>query len=212
MKTLGIALLSCFLLHTSAWAQSSLGTNPPAVTQALSVNKFDGGRMGIFIGHNVEALNADSKLKREWYQIQDPSSPVWFAKPSGIEMFFGRPLGTLNDALYYRIDTVYASEEPISAVEFKVVLMDVFGSFVTTLSHLRVDDFAAERQVNGLWRALDETDARRTFSSVMYIAKVRTASGKIYEVDETAVAEQIKKIFKRVQLSDLAPSPNTRRQ
>ena len=43
------------------------------------------------------------------------------------------------------------------------------------------------------------------FASVVYTAQVRTASGRVYEIDKAALLDQVSKVTMRISESDLEP-------
>lgn len=81
----------------------------------------------------------------------------------------------------------------------------MFGRLLKTLSATEVEDFSDVRNFDATWRVWSENEASEAFASVAYIAQVRTASRGVYEVDRTAVFDQVRKVAKRITEADLEP-------
>jgi len=96
-----------------------------------------------------------------------------------------------------------------TAVEIRVHVIDVFGKLIRKLSSSQILDFADQKYFDGKWRLWSENEASEAFASVAYVAQVRTAAGRVYEIDRAAVLEQVRKVSKRITEADLEPKKDT---
>ena len=148
-----------------------------------------------------ETLNKNSSLRRKWYVLKDPSAPAFLDGPAGISISF---------AMKYWIDvapTVKTLSEPLSAVEIRVVVLDVFGNFQRTLSGVEVEDIPADSTwtCNLPWPVYSESLAGNSFASIAYVAKARTQEGRVYEANPALVLDQIRRVARQITETDLDP-------
>lgn len=97
--------------------------------------------MKTFLGSGV-FLNSRSTLKREWFQIRDEDSPVQFPLPSeypiGASVIYeSEGKGQFQYIVRYQL----IPKEPVTAVEVRVHVIDVFGKLIRTLSSSEITDF-----------------------------------------------------------------------
>lgn len=143
-------------------------------------------------------------MSREYFVLRDDGSPLSISGSAGINVFFDS--GSRSSGEYqYKVPYTVIAKEPITAFELRVHVLDVFGRLLKTLSATEVRDFDGEKNFNDTWRILSENEASEAFASVAYIAQVRTAAGKVYEMDRLAVLDQLRKVGKRITEADLDP-------
>jgi hypothetical protein len=170
----------------------------------LAMNRFEGTPIKTDLGFNI-TLNKGSSLKREWFVIVDENCPVVIEDPAGVNVNYSPSSRTSPSEYQYSIQLKLRGKEPIAAVEVRVHVLDVFGRLLKTLSATEVYDFDDLNGLASTWRISNESEASEAFASVAYIAQVRTAKGKVYEIDKSAVFEQVRKVTKRITESDLEP-------
>ena len=175
-----------------------------AGAQQLQVERFEGPSLEVPLDTRV-VLNAGSTLYREWIVLSDPKSPARLIGRAGVEVKWEVPDSRTPGRYVYRASYTVAAQEPIRAVEVRAAVVDVFGRVYTTLSSVDVADVNTERGFSSSWRVLRETDAARAYGSVLYVAAVRTAGGRVYTADPRAIASAVRQVWSSVSESDLAP-------
>ena len=177
---------------------------PQIKTNPLSMERYEGGSVKTNLGYNI-ILNKDSNLKREWFVLKDAKSPVSINEPAGINVIFKGGERSSSSEYQYFATFDLTPNEPVTAVEVRIHILDVFGQLLKTLSMTKLRDFDIKKSFDGTWRIWSENEASEAYVSIIYVAKVRTASGVVYEIDKTAVLDQIRKISKRITEADLEP-------
>ncbi len=177
-------------------------TNLPATTEqsALSMKRSVGGAVTTDLGYNI-MVNKGSTLKREWFVIRDEAAPVEIDGATGVSVVFKSERSDFHYELGYDLK----AKEPITAVEVRVHVLNVFGALLKTLSTTEVTDFSGRKGFSSNWRVWSENEAMEAFASVVYVAQVRTASGRVYEIDKAALLDQVCQVTKRISESDLEP-------
>lgn len=161
--------------------------------------------MKVDLGYNI-SLNKDSSLKREWFVVRDDSSPAYIEGNMGIKVQYKS--GERSSGHYlYNADYVVKAREAIYAVEARVIVIDTFGRVIRTLSTTEVLDLAEGQQkyIDPSWRIYSESEATEAFASIAYVAQVRTQAGKVYEIDRSAVLDQVRKVTRKIADADLDP-------
>jgi len=171
---------------------------------AVSMERYPGGSVVTDMGYSYK-VNATSSLKREWFVVRDESSPATVEGPAGIDVTYKQGQQySLGQFQYHAAYTIRA-KEPISAFELRIHVFDVFGKLIKTLSATELADLPDTRGFDGTWRIFSENEASEAYASVTYIAQVRTASGRVYEIDRAAVFEQVRKVGRKITEADLEP-------
>lgn len=150
-------------------------------------------------------LNSGSTLKREWFVIRDSASPVQVEGPTGVRVSYRS--GERYSSGHYEYGATFKvkASEPIVAYEIRFVVLDVFGRVLKTLSSTEIDDFADAKEYSARWRIFSENEASEAFASVSYVAQVRTAAGRVYEANRTAIFDHVRKVSRRITEADLEP-------
>jgi hypothetical protein len=108
----------------------SFGQTPRTLTTA----KADGGPVLTKYGYGD--INKDSSLNRAWYTINDPTCPLQLVK-AGVRAEQREGTSNLD---YKPVVESFAAKEPITAMEMRFVLYDVFNQHIATLIGSRVED------------------------------------------------------------------------
>jgi len=165
----------------------------------VQVREEDGGSVAIRTASGF--LNQDSSLKRKWYMVDDPNTPVSLDH-AGVYPRFDEKEGTL----YFMPAGAIAPKETISAIEVRYVLFDVWGQRLRTLSltHLVDSSTPVDLRTGISWPAL-ESEAAQLVSVVAFVARVRTAEGDVWTFDASRIAQPMKTLGLKVAAADLTP-------
>jgi len=202
MRILGLALL--------LWSAGASQTAAQRL-ETVKVESSDGGSMGISFGNL--SLNANSSMHRSWLTVNDMACPAQIVN-AGIAV---EPSPRATYLQYVPSIARVVTAAPVSVLEVRFLLYDVFGDPITTLREVRVEDFAsagtfpwrpapapppapvkkgkkaeAEERPPGVWEA-PINDARRLQTVVSFVARVKTSDGKIWNFDSKAVSEGLTK-------------------
>lgn len=205
---IGLALSVLAVGPSTAQTKASTQASIPVATTPksdLQMTREEGGAVTVDLGHNIR-LNDKSSLKREYFVIRDPAAPVWLAKNNGVFVSYESGSRTSSGSYQYNGFLELEASEPITAVQVKAHIFDVFGRPLRTLAGTWVQDVgpgAFGRQ--GKWRIFSENEAEEAHSSVMYVSQVRLASGRIYAIDQRQVLDQVRKVAARITEADLEP-------
>lgn len=157
-----------------------------ASAQELKIEMREGGSVATDLEFG-SALNNTSSLKRKLITINDPSSPVRLSDPviktghQG-EAFFFEPTGWVNPT------------RPVSAVDIRFILYDMFGKHLETLSGIVVEDFGPETSFDlsrlGPWKS-EELKARNLLTIVTFVAHVRTQGETVWTYSPDAIISRL---------------------
>jgi hypothetical protein len=154
----------------------------------ISTVQVDGGSNITVLGGSIE-INSNSSLRRTFYVINDPSSPVVLVD-TGIVTRYDERLK------FYPKGHVEASQD-IAAFEMVFVIFDVFGDQMYTLKYISLEDFSSgDRHEFPQWNAwaADRNDVEEYLTSVSYVSKARTVDGKIWKADFRQIEAEIRQI------------------
>ncbi len=197
-----LLLISILVASLNASAQ----TPRPAQGGAsqITIERTEGTSVTVNLAYGI-ALNKESKLKREWFTVRDPQAPAALDGNSGVDVNYKSGDRSSRGEYQYSVPYRISPREPITAFEVRVIVIDVFGRLVKTLSATELLDFSDTRGFDGAWRIYSENEASEAFASVIYIAQVRTAAGRVYVADQRAVYDQVRRVATRITESDLEP-------
>lgn len=181
----------------------------PFFANAAEIRSRPGEPLKLPLGYIV--LNEKSSMTRMHYVIDVPGIPVTLKEVAGINTVY-------QDRRYmweaYK-DDVLASE-PVTAVEVRFLLVDVFGERLATLSATEVADIAAGGEIYPIWRwnvRFDsETDAKTMHTTFGWVAQVRKADGTVVTAKEEQILEAIKRYLPTVTAADLSPKADEGKQ
>ncbi|WP_143434149.1 hypothetical protein [Hydrogenophaga sp. H7] len=206
MRNLALAIVISFIVSAASAQQTK--TASPAKASSISMERFEGQSVITDLGFNVK-LNGNSTLKREWFVVRDDSAPISINGAAGVQVVYKSGDKYSSGQYQYKVDYKLEPREPITAFQIRIHVLDVFGRLLHTLSDTELFDFSESQGFDGTWRIGSENDASEAFASVAYISQVRTAKGRVYEVDRAAVFDQVRKVARRIAEVDLEPKSET---
>lgn len=168
----------------------------------VNVSTADGGSVSTEIGYGY-ALNKKSSLKRLWLVLNDQNCPL---------QLYGAGIRTKYDDRSYKFEQVgsIAAREPLSAFEIRYVLYDVFGEYLETLSNTEVVDLKTKGSISlsdtGTW-VTSEGEVSKMLTVVSFVARVRTASGKIWHCQEKEIVDGLSRNRLKVGKEFIVPTP-----
>ena len=195
------------MLHGDVVTLSASAQSPPPPHRGgsqIAIERAEGTSVTVNLGFGI-ALNKESKLKREWFTVRDPQAPATLEVNTGVDVVYKSGDRSSRGEYQYSVPYRIAPKEPITAFEVRVIVIDVFGRLVKTLSATELADFSDARGFAGSWRIFSENEASEAFASVIYIAQVRTAAGRVYVADQRAVFDQVRRVATRLTEADLEP-------
>ena len=178
------------LVFLAGWAPAQTATAIP------------GGTMRTSLGRGI-VLNKESSLERVWIYIQDPAIPVEFKNPVGITTTY-----TLRgEAGAYEYSSVVhlTAREPISAVEIRFLLFDIWGQKTKSLIITEIAELTpgTTKELNPKWGLPSETEAAQYYASIAYISRVRTKDGRVLAANSEFVVEQARKFSEQFKEVDI---------
>jgi hypothetical protein len=175
----------------------------------VSVTRGPGGSIKTDLGFGV-VLNKESSLSREWVTIHDSSLPADLVGTVGIHTIY-EPDRVRGD-YYYQAEYKISARESLSAIEVRFLTFDVWGNPMRPLSATEVFDLKAgdSKEFTPRWNAYSENDVSDFYASIAYIARVRTATGKVLDASVPSVLEEAKKFSQKFTVQDLEPKPETK--
>lgn len=208
MRTMNICsavaatILACSAATSAEVSKQNAPATAPVKAAPLTMERFEGNAISTQLGGGT-TLNGKSKLKREWFVVTDPAAPAKVNEGSGIYVVYE----SSPSAYKYYASYSAAAIEPTAAIEVRAQLFDVFGRHIRTLSSTEI----ADRDVgsfgqDGKWRLYSDNEASEMYTSVMYVASVRTATGKVYTINNQALLDQLRKVTSKITEAELEPT------
>jgi hypothetical protein len=197
-------LLVFALLASSLAANAQLNRPAQAGGTSILIERSEGTAVTVSLGYGI-TLNKESALRREWFVVRDAQSPAVLDGASGVNVVYKSGDRSSRGEYQYSIPYRISPKEPITAFEVRVIVIDVFGRLVKTLSSTELINLSEPRSFEGTWRIFSENEASEAFASVAYVAQVRTAAGRVYVTDRSAVFEQVRRVASRLTEADLEP-------
>ncbi len=198
------AILGCLSVIGGFLCTSlALPTASAQETPGITVTRADGGPMQTKIS-NDHILNKKSSLRREWIAIHQANLPIDFVKTPGISIDYSHY--PPDDPHPYRYTTRYGliAKEHIVAVEVRFIVFDLWWNQTMTLSSTCVEDIpTGTTEAESAWVIRTESAAASHYASIAYIARVRTASGKIITADLAPVLAAARKYSDKLREADL---------
>jgi hypothetical protein len=175
----------------------------PSITGVTNL-RSDGGPVVTNLGYGIK-VNSGSSLHREWLTFTDSLLPARFVDSVGVRTVFESG-GYSGDYKYSAVVPIHTSA-PLSAVEVRFVLFDLWGDFVKTLSMTEVQDIPADTTItfSAKWALYSENEASEHYASLAYIARVRSRDGKIFEARQEPIVAEAQKFSKKFTPEDLDP-------
>ena len=183
-------ILTLLLLTAALHAQPSL----------LTIREIDAGSVAIKLD-STNIVNKDSSLHLRWLPINDASCPVQLGD-FGLRIRYRGSRGFL-----FGIAGQAAATQDIAAAEIVMVLYDLWGRYIRTLSYLTISPArqGAELSLDGTeW--VEDHDSERFMTTVSYVDHVRLANGKIWKANLPAVLAKVNTAELKLSEAQLAPS------
>jgi len=135
-QTLTTALLAGSLQLFQLYGQTQ-------TTRSFKTDVSDGGSIGTnaYATDSVE-IDKNSTLHRVWLTVNDWSCPIQLTK-AGVKTIYVQLKGLNFVALYRPIVESFFAKQPVTAMEMRFALYDVFNEHITTLEATRVEDVAS---------------------------------------------------------------------
>ncbi len=150
----------------------------------MVVSKTDGSSIETPLGFGY-AVNKGSTLVRQVITLNDTLCPLQLDNVT---------VGTsyLDRQYRFKSNGSIVPKEPLSAYEIHIVLYNVFGEHLKTLSGTEVADISAPMSIENesSWYA-NENNVSEYFISVAYVANVRTQEGQLWRYNYEAIKDKL---------------------
>jgi hypothetical protein len=167
-------------------------------SRPLITETSDGGSMVL---SEYAHINKESALHRSWHTVNDSTCPIQLVK-AGVrteEYLTG----------YNAVVGAFAAKEPITALEMRFALYDVFDEHIVTLETTWVEDVASpgsfmfknnspvttQRAPKLLLFRADPNDVERLLTVISFVSKVRTKSGTVWRYDPAAMVSEVARLL-----------------
>ena len=200
-----LAFPACGQQQPANAGQPAKSVNHADSSEPMQVTVSDGGSVVTDLGYEIQ-VNKGSSLHRSFVTINDPAAPLTLQNVGVATKYAGNRYD-------FRATGALLPREPIQAVEVRIVLFDVFGGRMKTLSATHVTDLQAQPVVIerwGTWYAW-ENDVSEFLTSVAFVANVRTASGHVWHFNDKRVGEELAKLNLKVTSGSLEPTKEERK-
>lgn len=159
-----------------------------------------GGSARTNLGYGI-VLNDKSSLTREWITVHDSVLPLDFVGNPGIETNY------LGSGYKYTAQYDLRAADTVRAFEVRCSVFDVWGAPLRTLSHTEVEDLPAgtTRRFQPRWDLYSENEASEYYASICFVARVRTASGRIVAANMDPIITEALHFSDRFAPADLEP-------
>lgn len=186
------AMVATVLASIAGWADAQTITATP------------GGTIRTSLGRGI-ALNKESSIERTWITVHDPSMLVEFKAPAGVKTTY--TLRGDYGEYDYNVAVQLTARQPISAVEIRFLLFDIWGKNTKSLVMTQVMDMmtGTTKEFNAKWQIPSETEAAQYYASIAYVSRVRTQDGRVLGSNGEFVLEQARKFSAQFKEVDLEP-------
>ena len=148
--------------------------------------KTNGGTVVTRLGMGVE-VNQSSTLMRDFIIVNDANCPIQLNPGFGVKT-------TYLQRYSFNLTGDFTPAETVVAYEFHIVLYNVFGEYIKTLSTSRVEDFETKTvKIDAQWYATENQISEYLFC-VSYVAKVKTKNGTIWRYEPLKIKEELNRI------------------
>lgn len=173
--------------------------------QSISVTRESGGGVQTNLFGYGTILNKDSTLSREWITVHDQLLPADLEGTVGVRTVYES--GRVSGSYFYEAKYTIKAKEPLTAIDVRFLVFDVWGNHIRTLVATQLVDISAgvSKAFNGKWNLFSENEASDYFASVAYISRVRTKAGRVIEGNRAAVLTEAKKFARKLTEEDLEP-------
>lgn len=167
----------------------------------IVVNEVPGGPMKTDLGYGI-SVNKYSSMNRRWLIVNSGGCPAVLSN-AGVQTKY------VDNGYEFKGDGSLKSSAALQAFEVRFILYDVWGDYMKTLSGTQVQDIPENTEfdlsLSGSWYAR-ETEVSEFALSVAYIARVRTADGKLWTADPKRVIESLLNSSVPIKLDEMNPS------
>jgi hypothetical protein len=199
---------TCPQCKAQGTVSQALGSQAPStyVGEAdPSIRKGQGEPLGI----GSLLRNKESSLKQEWVVIDDPRMTVRFIDVCGVTTKYDQSRSSEYSQFFlYTVQHQWMSgSTPLSAIEFRFLTFSVWGSHARTLCASNIKDIKPLTKYweDSQWRLFSDHEAWEHFASIGYVARVRTAEGKVIEADTDLILREAKRFTEKFTEADLEP-------
>jgi hypothetical protein len=195
-----VILAACEAAPEGAHAQQQA----QQAASAARVTRVTTGPIKTDLGYDI-VLNKNSSLRREGIVVHT-SLPAALADSVGVFTTYAEREYHYNAVLPVTV------KEALSAVEIRVLVFNVFGDLVRSLSDTEIEDVPAgeTRKFQPTWNIFNENEAAEHYASIAYIARVRTAAGRVLTADPAPVLAEARRFSAKLTAADLEPKPTPR--
>lgn len=188
------------IMAPAAGAENASTSKPSA--PHVTVTRAAVGTMVTDLGEGF-AVNKGSSLSREWMTVHYTDFPADLLGTTGISTEYKGMARGYDATTKF---TVFA-REPLSAIEVRIITFDVWGERLWTLYGDHIGDLPAGATViDDMSWYFTEHDVSALYTSIAYISRVRTRSGKIIETDPAPVIDAARQFSRKFSPSDLEKS------
>lgn len=153
--------------------------------------------------------NKESTLTHEWIVIDDPQMPVRMTDVWGVTPTYDlEGSNEYHRSYHYKAPYEWETKDTaVSAVEVRFLTFDVWGGHVRTLTATVIRDVEAHSKTSevGVWSLYSENEAWEHGASLGYIARVRTAVGKVTVANIDLVVREAQRFSEKFTEADLEP-------
>lgn len=212
MKTTASVFAVALTLYGGTVASAQVQATVPPKTDrtiqhsaAVTVTRADGGSIRTPLGSSGLAVNRGSSLTREWIAIHDSRLPLDLDGTPGVSTVYES--SRLSGDYKYDAKLKVSAYESLRAIEIRFLVFDVWGNHVHSLSMTEVEDIQGTKDFHGQWNVYSENEVSEHYASIAYVARVRTADGRVAEADPSVIVAEARKLSKKFTASDLEPKP-----
>lgn len=171
------------------------------------VTRTSGGSVQTKLSDQI-VLNKGSALQREWIAVNNGSLPVQLVQTPGVTTIYEREGRYSSGGYEYKVDFNILVAEPITAIEVRFLTFNIWGERERVLSLTEILDFGVgTHKLTGSWSLYSENEASEFYASIAYVARVRTASGKIVTADLDPILAEARKFNAKFSEAELDREP-----
>lgn len=188
-----------------------VGVAAPAEGQAtedsrVRIERASAGTMQTNLGYGV-VLNERSTLPREAITIHDATLPVTLPPTVSV--------ATKYADRSYRYSAAFSiiPSDTLTAIEIRILVFDVFGERLRTLSLTEVADMlpGTSYRLQPEWNLNSENEASEYYGSIAFVARVRTRAGRVLSADLKPVLAEAQRFNRKFAMGDLEAEAPPRR-
>lgn len=170
-----------------------------ALAEDRTITTGDGGAVGI-------SRDAETDLRRVWIAVHDPAVPVQLVGTPGVVTLIGvSDRYSARTRLGPQRRIAIEVEQPVSAVEVRFLLFNIWGDFVRSLTAYELRDLSTgEHEFEPSdWPLVDLDEAELHYASVAYISRVRLQDGRVISTPVESVIDAARSFMPDVDSNDV---------